>query len=89
MFLREFHLKLLKLLDGGVGGGPRLLELAPVLRLEPLLLRPVTLLLRLLELKWNEGAISHPTISINHKSRKNSRPSNFENMLEKKNFIFC
>ena len=45
------YLKLFELLDGGVGGGPRLLELAPVLRLEPLLLRPVTLLLRLLELK--------------------------------------
>ena len=56
------YLKLLELLDGGVGGGPRLLELAPVLRLEPLLLGPVTLLLRLLELKWNKGIKSDPTI---------------------------
>ena len=45
------NLKLLELLDGGVGGGARLLQLSPVLRLEPLLLRAVPLLLRLLELE--------------------------------------
>ena len=44
-------LKLFQLLDGRVGGGPRLLQLPPVLRLEPLLLGAVPLLLRLLELE--------------------------------------